>query len=66
MRQALLRGTTIRVTLVYAFNHDEAARSSMKAQNETADAEWVHAEFTEAWKNADTELRVDDLRFDFS
>lgn len=34
---------------------------SLKAQNKSADAEWVHSEFMEAWKTADTELRADDL-----
>jgi tetratricopeptide (TPR) repeat protein len=34
---------------------------SLKAQDKSADAEWVHQEFLEAWKTADTELQTADL-----
>ena len=34
---------------------------SLAAQKKTVDAEWARREFEEAWKNADTKLRVEDL-----
>jgi tetratricopeptide (TPR) repeat protein len=34
---------------------------SLKAQNKKADAEWVQQTFEAAWKNADVELRIEDL-----
>lgn len=34
---------------------------SLKAQGRKSDAEWVQREFETAWKNADTQLRVEDL-----
>ncbi|HYA97057.1 MAG TPA: hypothetical protein VEH49_03105 [Methylomirabilota bacterium] len=34
---------------------------SLKAQKRDADAAWVEREFKEAWKNADTQLRLSDL-----
>jgi tetratricopeptide (TPR) repeat protein len=34
---------------------------ALKAQNKTADAEWVRREFELAWKDADTQLSVGDL-----
>jgi hypothetical protein len=34
---------------------------SLAAQKKTVDAEWTRREFEEAWKNADTKLRVEDL-----
>ncbi|MGD0695276.1 MAG: hypothetical protein ABSB82_10520 [Terriglobia bacterium] len=34
---------------------------TLKAENKTADAEWVRQEFGQAWKNADVELRMSDL-----
>jgi tetratricopeptide (TPR) repeat protein len=34
---------------------------SLKAQNRSADADWVRREFDAAWKNADVTLRVEDL-----
>ncbi len=34
---------------------------SLKAQKKMADAEWVKRDFEAAWKNADTELRLEDL-----
>jgi tetratricopeptide (TPR) repeat protein len=34
---------------------------SLKTQNRKADAEWVQQAFEAAWKNADVELRVEDL-----
>lgn len=34
---------------------------TLKAQHKTADAEWVHQEFEKAWKDADVQLRLNDL-----
>jgi tetratricopeptide (TPR) repeat protein len=34
---------------------------SLKAQKKTADAVWVRRAFQEAWKNSDTEVRMEDL-----
>jgi tetratricopeptide (TPR) repeat protein len=34
---------------------------SLKAQKKSADAEWVRHEFQEAWKDADVEIRMEDL-----
>ena len=34
---------------------------TLKAQRKMADAEWVHQEFQEAWKDADVQLRLKDL-----
>lgn len=34
---------------------------SLAAQKKTVDGEWARREFEEAWKNADTKLRVEDL-----
>jgi len=34
---------------------------SLKGQGKTYDAQMVELEFQEAWKNADTKLRVEDL-----
>jgi tetratricopeptide (TPR) repeat protein len=34
---------------------------SLKAQGKTADAAWVQQQFEDAWKNADTKLRIEDL-----
>ena len=34
---------------------------SLTAQKKTVDAEWARREFEEAWKNADTKLRVEDF-----
>ena len=34
---------------------------SLKAQGKTSDAGWVKQQFDEAWKNADTPLRIEDL-----
>jgi tetratricopeptide (TPR) repeat protein len=34
---------------------------ALRSQNKTADAVWIKAEFDEAWKNADTRLRIEDL-----
>jgi len=34
---------------------------SLKAQKKDADAAWVERQFKEAWKNADTTLRLSDL-----
>ncbi|MCI0528718.1 MAG: hypothetical protein L0Y56_14870, partial [Nitrospira sp.] len=36
-------------------------KESLKAQGETYAARWVEKEFKEAWKNADIQLRVEDL-----
>jgi tetratricopeptide (TPR) repeat protein len=34
---------------------------SLKAQGKTSDAAWVKQQFEDAWKNADTKLRLEDL-----
>ena len=34
---------------------------SLKAQNKESDARWIQQQFDEAWKNADTILRIKDL-----
>jgi tetratricopeptide (TPR) repeat protein len=34
---------------------------SLKAQKKTADAVWARRAFQEAWKNSDTEVRMEDL-----
>jgi hypothetical protein len=34
---------------------------SLKAQKKSADAAWIRPEFQEAWKNADVDLRMEDL-----
>jgi tetratricopeptide (TPR) repeat protein len=34
---------------------------SLKAQNKQSDARWVQQQFEEAWKQADTTLRIEDL-----
>jgi len=34
---------------------------TLKAEGKTADSAWVNAQFVEAWKNADTGLRMEDL-----
>jgi hypothetical protein len=34
---------------------------SLKAQNRKVDVEWVQQAFEAAWKNAEVELRVEDL-----
>ncbi|WP_017316212.1 hypothetical protein [Mastigocladopsis repens] len=36
-------------------------RESLKAQRRTSDAQWVQSQFETAWKNADTQLRVEEL-----
>jgi tetratricopeptide (TPR) repeat protein len=34
---------------------------ALRAQSKTADAAWIKVQFDEAWKNADTKLRLEDL-----
>jgi len=34
---------------------------ALKAQNKIADAEWAYFEYKAAWKNADSDLSIDDL-----
>jgi len=51
--------------LVYAFDHEEAARSFRRAaprrQNRDHDAFWVTQQFDSAWQGADVQLEVEDL-----
>jgi tetratricopeptide (TPR) repeat protein len=36
-------------------------RESLKAQGRKSDAQWIQSQFETAWKNADTQLRVEEL-----